>query len=223
MSSKQLPPPLPPETRTVGQLVAEAIRLYGRRFRIALPLGVPVAVADLLAAGASTEGRIVVLAVGAPAFTLAYAWASAIAGDVMPRLGTWLRALVVGSLVFLPAALFFPWFAILSVAWLALIGLAVPAVMIEDAPPRPALRRAVELCRVDYVHALGSLATLVIVFVLTRISLAFVLREQADNAIRVAIFVADLVVSPLLFLGAALLYFDQAARVGSASRTRRNA
>lgn len=221
MSSKQLPPPLPPETRTVGQLVAEAIRLYGRRFRIALPLGVPVAVADLLAAGASTEGRIAVLAVGAPAFTLAYSWACAIAGDVRPRRGTWLRALVVGCLAFLPAALFFPWFAILSVAWLALVGLAVPAVMIEDASPRWALRRAVELCRVDYVHALGSLATLVIVFVLTRISLAFVLREQADNAIRVAIFVADFVVSPLLFLGAALLYFDQAARVGSASRARR--
>src|SRR2546423_1896135 len=28
----KLPPPLPPETRTVGQLVAESIRLYGRRF-----------------------------------------------------------------------------------------------------------------------------------------------------------------------------------------------
>ena len=30
MSTKTLPPPLPPETRTVGQVVAEAIRLYGR-------------------------------------------------------------------------------------------------------------------------------------------------------------------------------------------------
>jgi hypothetical protein len=27
-----LPPPLPPETRTVGQLVAESLRLYGRHF-----------------------------------------------------------------------------------------------------------------------------------------------------------------------------------------------
>lgn len=222
MSSKQLPPPLPPETRTVGQVVAEAIRLYGRRFRLALPLGLPLAVADLLAGGATTAGKIMILALGAPAFTLAFAWASAIAGEVRPGRRTWLRALAAGSLVFVPAAFFFPWFALLSVAWLALVGLTVPVVMIEDAPVRTALRRAVELCRADYIHALGSLATLVIVFVLTRVALAFILREQADNAIRAAIFIADVVVSPLLFLGAALLYFDQAARVGSAPRARRS-
>jgi hypothetical protein len=105
------------------------------------------------------------------------------------------------------------------VAWLALVGLVVPVVVIEGAPMRAALRRAVELCRADYVHTLGSLATLVIVFALSRVALAFLLREQADNAIRVAIFVADIVVSPLLFLGGALLYFDQAARVRSSSAT----
>ena len=33
MSSKPLPAPLPPETRTVGQVVAEAVRLYGRHPR----------------------------------------------------------------------------------------------------------------------------------------------------------------------------------------------
>ena len=107
-------------------------------------------------------------------------------------------------------------------AWLALVGLVVPVVMIEDAPARKALRRAVELCRADYIHALGSLATLVIVFVLSRVMLAFLLREQADNTVRAAVFVADLVISPLLFLGAALLYFDQAARVGSSPRARRS-
>jgi hypothetical protein len=34
-----LPPPLPPETRTVGQLVAETLKLYGRRFWPSLALG----------------------------------------------------------------------------------------------------------------------------------------------------------------------------------------
>ncbi len=214
-----LPPPLPPETRTVGQLVAESIRLYGRGLWIALPLGVPVAIADVLAVRATTAERILVLVVGAPAFTLAFARASAIAGEVSPRRRTWLRALVVGTLAFLPAAVFFPWFALLSVAWLALVGLVVPVVIIEDAPARTALRRAVELCRADYIHTLGSLATLVIVFALSRYALSFLLREQADNAVRAAIFIADLVVSPLLFLGSALLYFDQAARVRSSSAT----
>ena len=130
---------------------------------------------------------------------------------------------MLGTAAFLPAAFFFPWFAILSVAWLALVGLVVPVVMIEDAPPRKALRRAVELCRADYIHALGSLATLVIVFVLSRVMLAFLLREQADNTVRAAVFVADLVISPLLFLGAALLYFDQAARVSRTSERKRSA
>ena len=222
MSSKDLPPPLPPETRTVGQVVAEAIRLYGRRYRIALPLGLPLAAADTFALGASTAERIVILVAATPAFTLAFAWASAIAADVRPGRATWIRAFVIGSLAFLPAAFFFPWFALLSVAWLALVGLVVPVVMIEDSPARKAFRRAVELCRADYIHALGSLATLVIVFVLTRVALAFLLREQADNTIRAAVFIADLVVSPLLFLGGALLYFDQAARVGSTSRARRS-
>ena len=221
-ATKQLPPPLPPETRTVGQVVAEAIRLYSRRYRIALPLGVPLAAADTLAVGSTTAERIAILVVATPAFTLAFAWASAIAGEVRPGHRTWIRALVLGSVAFLPAAFFFPWFALLSVALLALVGLVVPVVMIEDAPARTAFRRAIELCRADYIHAIGSLATLVIVFVLSRIALAFLLREQADNTIRAAVFVADLVISPLLFLGGALLYFDQAARVGSAPRARRS-
>jgi hypothetical protein len=221
VSSKPLPPPLPPETRTVGQLVAESIRLYGSSIWHALPMGLPIAVADTLAHERTVGERIVILLVAAPFLTLAYAWAAALSGDVRPQRGTWLRALALGTLVFVPAAIFLPWFLLLSVAWLALAGLVVPVVMIEDVGFGAAFRRAVQLCRADYVHALGSLATLVIVFVLTRLSLGFLLREQADNTIRAAAFIADLVVSPILFLGAALLYFDQAARVGSAPRAKR--
>ena len=222
MSTRTLPPPLPPETRTVGQVVAEAIRLYGRRFRLAVPLGLPLAVADAFAVVDTTVAeKILILVVAAPAFTFAFAWAAALAADVRPARATWLRALVLGTLAFLPAAFFFPWFAILSVAWLTLVGLVVPVVIVEDLPPRQALRRAVQLCRTDYVHALGSLATLVIVFVLTRFALTFLLREQADNTVRIAVFLADLLVSPLLFLGGALLYFDQVARVDSGDRAER--
>ena len=221
MSSKPLPPPLPPETRTVGQLVAESIRLYGSSVWHALPMGLPIAVADTLAYERTVGERIVILLAAAPFLTLAYAWASALAGGVRPARGTWLRALALGTLVFVPAAVFLPWFLLLSVAWLALAGLVVPVVMLEDLGFGAAFRRAVQLCRADYVHALGSLATLVIVFVLTRPSLGFLLREQADNTIRAAAFIADLVVSPILFLGAALLYFDQAARVGSSPRAKR--
>ena len=44
----ELPPPLPPERRTVGQLVAESIRAYQQSFWRCLPLGLPLAVADQL-------------------------------------------------------------------------------------------------------------------------------------------------------------------------------
>jgi hypothetical protein len=42
--------------------------------------------------------------------------------------------------------------------------------------------------------------------------LALLLRDLGDSGERIALGLADLVVSPLLFLGGALLYVDQAAR-----------
>ena len=174
VSTKPLPPPLPPETRTIGQLVAEAVRLYGRHFWPALARR-PARGLGPVAFGGSVAERIVVLLAFAPVFTAAYAWAAAMSGR-RPGRARWVTTIVVGSLVFAPAAIFFPWFTLLSVAWLALVGLVVPVLVIEDVPARRALRRAFELGRADYVHALGSLATLMIVFVLTRFALAFVLR-----------------------------------------------
>ena len=64
------------------------------------------------------------------------------------------------------------------------------------------------------MHALGSIAALVVVFFLSRQVLVSLLRGQADETIRVAIFLADIVLAPLMLLGTAMLYFDQAARVG---------
>jgi hypothetical protein len=215
-----LPPPLPPETRTVGQLVAEAIRLYGRRFWLSLPLGVPVAVADQLATEATLSGRVVVLAAFAPLFTLAYAAGCVLAAGKRAPFSRWLAALAVGVPVFLPAAFFLPWFALAAVAWLALVGLVVPVVLFEETPLLRAPARAVRLGLADYVHAAGSIATLVIVFVVTRLALGVLLQSQADNTFRVALFLADTVLAPLLFLGSALLYFDQAARAVQ-SRPRR--
>jgi hypothetical protein len=218
-----LPPPLPPAERTVGQLVAEAIRLYGQRFWPAVLLGLPVAVADQLELDRSVAARIAVLCTFAPLFTLAYAAACTLVSEEGERPGarTWATALVAGTLVFLPAAALFPWFALAAVLWLGLVSQVVPAAIVEERSVGGSLRRGLELARADYVHAAGALATLAILFGLTRLVLGFLLRSQADNTIRVSIFLADVVLAPMLFLGAALLYFDQAARVGSGSRRRR--
>ena len=212
-SSEPLPAALPPAERTIGQLVAETVRLYGRRFFAALPIGLPLVVADQLSLDLNPFGRVLALLALAPAFTLAYAAASSLAAGEPLSVGSWLTPLAAGTLVFVPAALFFPWFALASIAWLGLVGLVVPVAVLERSGFRESLRRAVALGRADYVHAVGSLATLVLLFWLTRIALALLLRSQADNTIRVAVVLADVVLAPLIFLGAALLYFDQAARL----------
>jgi len=214
-SPRGLPPPLPPERRTIGQLVAESIRLYEATFLRALPLGIVVAVADQLTVGAGrVETGLVLLAAG-PAFTLAYAYAAQLATDTRAEARAWAVALAAGVVVWIPAALLFPWFSLAAVLWLALIGLSVPAALVERTSLVGALRRGLELARAGFVHVAGSLATLVIVFALSRYALALLLESQADNTVRIAIFLADVVLSPLLFLGGALLYVDQAARLRS--------
>jgi hypothetical protein len=204
--------PLPPELRTVGQLVAESMRMYGARFGWAILLGLPLAAVDQAAHGLSREGSTVALLAASPLFTLAYAAATLIAGRPRPPLGAWAVALVAGTLVFLPAAATFPWFALAAVAWLGLAGLVVPVAMVERLGVLATLRRGIHLGRVDPVHAIGSLATLVLLFGFLRIGLGVLLQSQAELAVRPTIFLADLVLSPVLYLGACVLYTDQEAR-----------
>lgn len=215
------PQALPPETRPVGQVVAETLRFYGHSFWRALPLGLSVAVADQLVREVSLETKILALLACGPVFSVAYAAASALVAERNAPLTTWVRAIVLGSLAFAPAAVLLPWFALLAFGWLAFVGLVVPVVMIEGAGWRSAFPRALRLARADYVHALGSLATLAILFFLTRLTLALLLRDASDQTERIAIFLADLVLAPVMFLGSALLYFDQAARLESRRRKRK--
>jgi hypothetical protein len=212
---RPLPPPLPPAERTVGQLVAESIRLYGRAFLRALPLGLVVAAINQLTTGEDRSTVTGVLLVTAPIFSAAYAYAARLVLDRHVTLGRWAVAVVVGSVVFVPAALLFPWFALAAVLWLALLGLAVPAAIAEGTTVARSLQRGLELGRADYVHAAGSLATLVVLFFLTRLGLALLLESQADNTVRTAIFLSDAVLAPLLFIGGAILYVDQDARLRS--------
>jgi hypothetical protein len=216
--SGPLPPPLPPETRTVGQLVAETIRLYGERFWPSLALGLPIAVLDELSLGRSLNQQTLVIWICTPLLTAGYVGASALAGRTRPSPRVAFTALAVGIAIFLPVPVLLRVFVLPGFAWLALFGLAVPAIVVERLGASEGLRRGGRLGRVDYVHALGSLATLGIVYFLTRSVLLFLLRSQSDIAIRSAGFLADLVLSPIVFLGSALLYFDQAARVRSSRK-----
>ena len=202
-------------------MVAEAIKLYQANLLPALALGLPVAVVDQFAVDRSLDVRIALLLVASPVFSFGYAAGCAIRQGAQPPLRTWLVATGVGVFTFIPAAFFFPWFALAAILWLALAGHAVPAVMAERLGPVDALRRTVELARADYVHAAGALATLVLLFGLTRLALGLLLSSQADATQRVSIFLADVVVSPLLYLGGAIVYVDLVARVGVGRAERR--
>ena len=214
---RDLPPPLPPETRTVGQLVAEAVRFYGSRFWPSLALGVPAAILAVAAAPLDRlEQLLLAVTVGALLVTASYVAALALVAGRRP--GSLALAYTVGVLLFAPVPVLSTAFIIPGLAWLALLGFAVPAVLLEERGFGAAFRRSIELARADYVHALGSLATLAIVVVLCQGVLFFVLRGAGEAALAVAGFLANLVISPLLFLGSALLYYDQAARVRSSKR-----
>jgi hypothetical protein len=219
VTKEPLPPPLPPETRTVGQLVAETLKLYGDNLWKSLALGTSLTLITQVTAGRTTLVQALILAAGAPLMAASYTGGCAIVGGIRPSARDAVRAVVVGSIVFVPAAFLTLLFIFPAVAWLALVGLVVPVLVIERLSTRAAFRRAIELARADYVHALGSLATLAILYWLVRVMVALLLRDLGDAGERAAIGLADLVLSPLLFLGGALLYVDQAARVRSPSAT----
>jgi hypothetical protein len=90
--------------------------------------------------------------------------------------------------------------------------------VIEGLSFRAALGRGLELARADFVHALGSLTTLAVTAFLTQGVLFFLLRGQGDATTSAAAFLASLVISPVVFIGAAMLYLDQAARVRTGTR-----
>lgn len=190
------------------------MRLYGRRFWAALALGAgPLAVALTVNALPGRTGLIFLATGGALVFTVCYVVANLLAGDAKPGSRSIVTALVIGVLVFAPVpfltvSLVFP-----GLIWLAFFGLAVPVALNEEQGIRQSLRRSIVLARADFVHALGSLAALVIVGFVSAITLAFLLGQFGEQSRILAAVIPLVLVSPLLFLGSALLYFDQSARL----------
>src|SRR6478609_5782737 len=85
--------------------------------------------------------------------------------------------------------------------------------VLDSVPLRRRLVAAWQLARADFVHAAGSLFTLAVVVLLSQSVLVFTLRGFGDADVSTALFLASVVLSPLLFVGTALLYVDQEARV----------
>jgi hypothetical protein len=209
------PEALPPAHRTVGQVVAESIKLYGARFFPSLALGVPAAAIVALAAWTHDAAQVAtILGVGSALSAVALVQAVRLAYP--EARGHAPAAFVAGLVAFGPAlsarVVVFPGIYLLALAWLASTIFAVPAILVEGLALRHSFGRSFRLMRADAVHAVGSLATLTIVIVVTALVLTFLLRGFGDQGIRVAALVALLVLTPLFFLGSAILYADQAAR-----------
>jgi hypothetical protein len=216
--------------RTVGQLVAESLRLYGARFWPSLALGVGPAVVGVgIVELPRTVAWVLVPTLGTAIWAAAYVGACRIA---LPRAGAGVgAAFLAGCVAFAPLLLqrlaVVPGFDLVTLGYFAFVSLAVPAALTERLPLPAALRRGTRLARADFVHELGSLATLVITIFLSGLVLVVLLHGFGDQAIRAAGLIALLVLAPLFLLGAALLYVDQAARLVSSAprppRRRRDA
>src|SRR5215204_2766942 len=165
------------------------MRLYGRRFWGAVGLGIPptllgVLLALLTARDVQRTARLFAFVVlFALIGSLCLIVANRIASD-RPQSGSSWVALAAGVLVFLPLPVLVAIFYLPGLIWFAFLGFAVPAAMFESRGLGGAFRRTIQLARADYAQARGAAA-----------------------------FIAVLLLSPLLFLAAALLYEDQVARL----------
>jgi hypothetical protein len=209
------PAALPPGQRTVGQLIAESIRLYGARFWVTIPLGLPFVGLDLASFGHSVAVQTLLLWAFGPVLTAAYVYACTLTSVERPTRRVLASAYGAGLVVFLAFPVLLRLYVLPGLALFGLLGLAVPAAVAERLGVRAALRRGWQLGRADAVHAIGGMATLALVYGVSRYALLVLLHTQGHQAQDVAVVLADLVLSPLMFVGATLLYLDQAARVAA--------
>ena len=219
-----LPPPLPPETRPIGQLIAEAIRLYGRRFWASLALGVPIALYGVVSTGLhGTTALVVSVTLGSALLTMTYVGASVVAAERPVPRRRLLVAFAAGLIAFIPFPVLVLGYILPAIAWLALVGLAVPAAVMEGTGVLESLKRGLKLGTADYIHSLGGMAALAIAFFLSTRVLALALNAGSGQAAEIARPLAEGALWPVVVLGASLLYFDQAARVESGRpRSRRS-
>jgi hypothetical protein len=203
------PAALPPAERTVGQVVAEAIRIYGEHFWEVLPLGVVVVGVDAASLHRGVGVQTLILWAFAPLFAAAYVRAATL---VRREPWTW-SAFWTALVVFLPFPILLRIYVLPGIVWFGLFGLAVPAAVAEHLPVREALRRGWQLARADLVHAVAGLVTLGLVYLVSRYALLVLIHGFGGQGQTAAAMIADLVLAPLVFVGAVLLYDDQAARV----------
>src|SRR5262249_10701275 len=171
-----LPAPMPPERRTIGQLVAETIRFYQQHFFQSLPLGISVAAItqltfafghrqveprghpppkwfhepkSLVGGGIETSATL-----GALLLTVSYIAGIVLVTGVRPDGRRIATAYLLGVLVFVPAPLLAAVLGLLALpalAYLAFFGWVVPAALVEGTGFRESFSRSFLLRRASYL------------------------------------------------------------------------
>jgi hypothetical protein len=214
----------------LGEILSETIRIYADRPWAAIGLGLVEGGAYLLAAATPDLLDVLLIAL---AFTAIYgAAARLVSGDTFVE--SWaqvgLRAPVLVVFTFVVAvpvviALTYLFLLVVAALWIALMGFSIPVAMLERDPEvrNPldriaySLLRSIRLARAEYLHALGVIAALIIIYLVLGVVLGVGLVGFADNAGMVAATLVQVVLAPFFFLGLSVLYFEQRARAAVSS------
>jgi hypothetical protein len=220
----------PDRPLTLGELLSESIRIYSQRPVAALGIGLVEGGAYLLSA--LTPDLLDVLVIAA-AFTVIFAAAARlVSGDSFAE--AWaqvgLRAPVLVVLTFVVAvptviSLTYLFLFVVAALWVALMGFSIPVAMLERDPDVVnafdriafSLLRSIRLARADYLHALGVVAALIILYLVLGIVLAIGLVGFADNGRAIAAALVQVILAPFFFIGLTVLYHEQRARAAVSS------
>lgn len=219
--------PPPDRPLALGEIFAETVHLYGDRLWPALGLG---AVYSGIVVFTGIVNPVLNILVTALLFVLTFGAATRLViGDsfreawaqVALRLPVLLvLALVVGLPFILAVGYLFVLGLLFAAFWFGLTSFSVPAAVAEreeSARGWPqavgyALERTIALARVEYLHATGVVAALLLVNLLFERVLTGALVGFADNTQTIGVLLAQLVLAPFVFLGLSVLYFEQRAR-----------
>jgi hypothetical protein len=222
---------VPDRPLRLGELLSETVRFYSVRPRAAFGIGLVEGGAFLLARVAPDLAGVLVVAL---ATTAVYgAAARLVEGDTFRE--AWAQVavrspalLILTFIVTVPALIAIPIYYLLIVGalWVALMGFSIPVAMIEQDPDVKnsldriaySLVRSIRLARTEYLHALGVIAALLMIYLVLGFALGLALIGFADNGVLVAGVLVRAVLAPFFFIGLSVLYFEQRARAAVSSR-----
>ena len=207
----------------LGEVIAETIRIYGRRALAYVAIGVLWSLSFLLTQTTPLAADVLIVGV---AFVVGLTATIAIALRLPLR--AWVGRMRRSAAVLAPLVVFVgvpaglaaidPVNAVVASIWLAVTAFALPVALLEEAPDGKSrvhylLMRCGSLGRVGYVHALVTVLVLLLVPHVIGLLMAGALVAYADNTRATGFLIVQAVLMPFVFIGLTVLYHEQNARL----------